>query len=178
MSKLTKKIARALVHAVADPRKFYYRKVAEFADGLRGKHILELGSGPLVKGKYYYSTRHLFHDSNNFLQSDIVKDFGHTIVDATKMDYANKFDAVLCLNVLEHIYDHRLAVDNLHKSLKKGGTLLVAVPFAYPLHDEPADHWRFTEHTLRKLFSKFKQVDISYKGIREFPFGYFLTATK
>jgi SAM-dependent methyltransferase len=174
----TKAVARSLVHLVADPRKFYYRKVSEFAGGIKNKKILELGSGPKVKNEYYYSTKHLFHKTNDFLQSDIVKDFGHPIVDVTKMKFINEFDAIMCLNVLEHVYEYQRAVQNLYRALKQGGTLVIAVPYAYPLHDEPGDYWRFSEHALRKILSDFKNVDISYKGKREFPFGYYVEAKK
>lgn len=180
MSNVSKKIARSVVHVVADPRKFYYQKVANIAAKQHGKEILELGSGPLVKGKYYYSVKYLFDESNNFVQSDINKEFGHPIVDATTMKYANKFDLLLCLNVLEHIYDHQKALTNIYKALRKNGLLVVAVPFAYPLHDEPGDYWRFTEYTLKRILSAqgFRKISIAHKGKREFPFGYFVTAIK
>jgi SAM-dependent methyltransferase len=178
MSKVTKTIARTLVHAVADPRKFYYRKVNAFAQDKRNKRILELGSGPLVHNKYYYSAKHLFDDSNDFVQSDINPEFGHPIVDATKMKHAREFDVILCLNVLEHVYEYQKAIDNIHKALKKGGTAVIAVPFSYPLHDEPGDYWRFTEHTLKQLLRRFTKINLAYKGKREFPFGYYVEATK
>lgn len=174
----TKAIARKLVHLVADSRAFYYGRVAHFAHNIKNKKILELGSGPKVKGSYYYSTKHLFDASNTFVRSDIVKKFGHPIVDATTMQHRNEFDVILCLNVLEHIYDYQKAVDNLYRALKKGGTLIIAVPFAYPLHDEPGDYWRFTEHALKKMCANFSRVSIAHKGKREFPFGYYLEATK
>lgn len=136
-------LARKLVHIVADTRKFYYAKVQAIASRTKRKKILELGSGPLVKGSYYFSTKQLFDQSNQFLQSDIDKSFGHPIVDVTKMKYVDEFDLILCLNVLEHVYDYQKAIANLHKALKKGGTLVIAVPAFYPLHDEPHDYLRF-----------------------------------
>jgi SAM-dependent methyltransferase len=175
---IAKLVARSLVHLVADSRKFYYSKVASFANEIKNMRILELGSGPKINDEYYYSTKHLFDISNEFIQSDVVKEFGHPVVDATNMKFAHEFDAILCLNVLEHIYEYELAIQNIYLALKPGGTLVVAVPFAYPLHDEPGDYWRFTEHGLRKMFSKFKIIEISYKGKREFPFGYYVEAKK
>lgn len=171
-------IARKLVHVVADTRKFYYKKLEAFARGKRNKKILELGSGYAVRGSYYYSAKHLFDDSNDFLQTDVVKKFGHKVVDATKMKYKNEFDIILCLNVLEHVYEYQEAISNLHTALKKNGTLIVAVPAFYPLHDEPGDYWRFTEHALRKMFSDFKRITITHKGKREFPFGYYIELKK
>lgn len=178
MNKVVTNIARGTVHKVTNIRGYQYAQVKKFAKEKTGKKILEIGSGPLVKGKYHYSTRHLFDDQNDFTQSDIVKKFGHPIIDVTKMEYSDKYDIILCLNVLEHVYEFQQAVENIHKALKKGGVAIVAVPMFYPLHDEPGDYWRFTEHTLRKLFADFRIIRFSYNGKREYPFTYYFEAVK
>lgn len=175
---LKKSIARKVVHLFVNPRGYYYKRVSAFAKNQKNKKILELGSGPLVKGKYFYSTKHLFESSNKFMQSDIIKDFGHPIIDITKVSYKNEFDIILCLNVLEHVYEYQKAIENMYRALKVGGKLIVVVPAFYPLHDEPHDYWRFTEHSLRKLFSGFSKVEITHKGKREFPQGYYLEIKK
>jgi 2-polyprenyl-3-methyl-5-hydroxy-6-metoxy-1,4-benzoquinol methylase len=148
------------------------------AEGKKNKKILELGSGRTVGNKHYYSAKHLFDEKNDFIQSDVVKDFGHQIVDVTKMKYNNEFDIILCLNVLEHVYDYEKAIKNIYQALKEGGTVAIAVPAFYPLHDEPHDYWRFTEHSLRKLLSGFKKVTVAHKGKRQFPLSYYVEAVK
>lgn len=178
MPKLTTKLTRNLVHAITNIRGYQYEQVKKFAADKKKKKILEIGSGPLVNGKWHYSTKQFFDETNDFTQSDIVKSFGHPIVDVTKMKYKNEFDIVMCLNVLEHVYEFQKAVTNIHAALKKGGTAVIAVPVMYPLHDEPGDYWRFTEHTLHKLFSDFKIVNFSYNGKREFPYTYYFEAKK
>ncbi len=172
------KIARTLTHTVTNIRPYQYSQLRKFSAGLKHKKILELGSGIPVKGLYAYSAIHLFDKENDFLQTDVNKKFGHKVVDATTMKYKDEFDVILCLNVLEHVYEYDKAVKNIHRALKKGGTAVVAVPVMYPLHDEPGDYWRFTEHALRKMFSDFKKIDLRYRGKREFPFTYYLEATK
>jgi SAM-dependent methyltransferase len=172
------KIARTVVHTVTNIRPYQYKQTSKFAKGLKNKKILELGSGIPVRGKYHYSAKHLFDDSNDFIQTDINKDFGHKVLDATTMKNKDEFDVILCLNVLEHVYDFQKAADNIYRALKKGGVAVVAVPTMYPLHDEPGDYWRFTEHSLRKMFSGFKQVELRYRGKRQFPYTYYLEAKK
>lgn len=176
--KLSKKVSRKIVHVFVKPRKHYYKKVSEYAQGVKGKKILELGSGPLVKGKYFYSAKHLFDKSNDFRQTDIVADFGHPIVDVTKIKMANEYDIIMCLNVLEHVYEFQKAINNMHKALKSKGSLIIVVPAFYPLHDEPHDYWRFTEHALRRMLKDFSSVAIEHKGVREFPTGYYIIAKK
>lgn len=45
------------------------------------------------------------------------------------------FDAVVCLEVLEHLTDEKLAVDEIRRVLKPGGELVVSVPHKGVLRD-------------------------------------------
>jgi SAM-dependent methyltransferase len=172
-------IIRTLMRVVFRLREFNDRCVREFAADVHGKKILEVGSGKKYKGRDYYSVRQHFDDSNTFIQSDIFPEFGHRIVDVTAMTEADEFDVILCLNVLEHVFDFRPAFANLHRALRPGGTLVVFVPVFYPLHDEPHDYWRYTEHALCRLLSDFAEVTFRRRGlVRQFPFAYYIEATK
>jgi len=172
------KLAKSTLHALSGNRKMYYSKVQGIAAGAFGKTVLEIGSGKQVNGKYSYSAQHLFTDAKQFIQTDINPEFGHKVLDITKMKDKSKYDIILCLNVLEHVYDFQTAVDNLHRALKKDGTLVVAVPFAFPLHDEPGDYWRFTEHSLQKILGNFSSTNLTHQRARRWPTGYFVAATK
>ena len=94
------------------------------------------------------------------------------------MSYENKFDVILCMNVLEHVYDFKRAIASIYKALKIDGYAIIFVPVFYPLHDEPGDYWRFTEHSLRRLLNKFKIVKFTHSGVRQFPFAYFIQVQK
>lgn len=59
------------------------------------------------------------------------------------------FDILLCTEVLEHVADWGKAFENLFRLGGKGCRLIVTCPFFYPLHAEPYDYWRPTEHSLR-----------------------------
>lgn len=59
------------------------------------------------------------------------------------------FDCVICGETLEHVNDSDLAVSEMSRVIKKGGTLLVSVPRGGHLSKE---HIRlFTKESLRKL---------------------------
>jgi SAM-dependent methyltransferase len=175
---MVEKIARKAIHIITGNRKANYKKVAEIAKSTDGMVVLEIGSGKQENGKYPYSTEHLFKNCKKFIQTDIIPEFGHKVLDITKFKDSNKYDLILCLNVLEHVYEYQKAVDNLHKALTKRGTLVIAVPFAFPLHDEPGDYWRFTEHSLRKILASFNEVKIQPHRSRRLPTTYFITAKK
>jgi SAM-dependent methyltransferase len=159
-------------------RKFHYRHLAGFASEIRGRVILEIGSGKLVGGEYAYSAQHLFEASNQFIRSDVVPSYGHRVIDITQLDASDEFDVILCLNVMEHVYDFRRAFDNLYRAVKPSGTAIVAVPGYYPLHDEPFDYWRFTEHALRRLMAPYRTIKVANSGFRRYPFAYFVRADK
>jgi len=49
----------------------------------------------------------------------------------------SSFDAILCTEVLEHVTDPLAAVDEFARLLRKGGVLLLTVPFASLVHFAP-----------------------------------------
>lgn len=71
--------------------------------------------------------------------------------DAGRLPLADaSVDAVLCLEVLEHVRDHQAALEQFALVLKPGGTLLLSMPFMYPVHDAPHDYQRLTVYGLRR----------------------------
>jgi len=59
-------------------------------------------------------------------------------------------DAVVCLEVLEHVRDPYCALAEFARVLKSGGTMLFSMPFIYPIHDAPHDFQRLTQYGLRR----------------------------
>lgn len=59
-----------------------------------------------------------------------------------------EFDTILCTNVIEHVEHAERAYSELSRVLKKGGTLIVSMPFLYPVHEAPYDFQRFTKFGL------------------------------
>jgi SAM-dependent methyltransferase len=70
------------------------------------------------------------------------------------------YDLVLCTQVLEHCNNPQRIVDECYRVLKPGGTLIVTVPSAYPVHGYPADNWRFMPDGLRYLLRAFSEVEV------------------
>jgi SAM-dependent methyltransferase len=154
------------------------RNVALLAQTVHDSKILELGSGRQDLGPDAYSMQPLFDPSNEFVQSDVVPDYGHAVVDATTMDFDSEFDVVICSNVLEHVYDYHAAVERIHRALKPGGRVVISVPVLFPYHDEPQDFWRFTEYGIRRVLERFSAVEVKHRGHRRLPFTLFVVATK
>jgi SAM-dependent methyltransferase len=67
---------------------------------------------------------------------------------------ANSFDTVFCSQVLEHVPEPGLSLQELMRVLKPGGYLVLSVPHLSWLHNEPHDYFRFTIHGIRFLFDR------------------------
>lgn len=173
-----KNLQKAIVHKITNIRKFQENKIREFSKNKSNLTILEIGSGKAVDNKYPYSFIDYFDKTNDFIQTDIDPIFGHKILDATKMKDSNKYDIVLCQNVLEHVYECQKVVDNVQRSLTKDGVAVFTLPFMYPLHDEPGDYWRFTEHSIKKMFEGYSKVKIQHNGKRKIAYCYYVEAVK
>lgn len=76
------------------------------------------------------------------------------------------YDHVLCINLLEHIYNFKSVVSESKRILKPDGQVVFAIPFLIQVHPSPHDHWRFTKETLEKIFSEagFDQVLVESVG--------------
>src|SRR6185436_17186982 len=61
------------------------------------------------------------------------------------------FDSALCNAVLEHIIDPERAMAELARVVRKGGHLVITVPFLQPYHPCPGDFRRYTADGLAQL---------------------------
>lgn len=75
----------------------------------------------------------------------------------------NTFDCVVCAEVLEHIHQPSLCIEQIKRVLKPAGVLLLSTRFIYPLHDRPFDYFRFTKYGLSHLLQQadFYPISIS-----------------
>ena len=81
------------------------------------------------------------------------------IGDAHRLPFGDgTIDAIVCTEVFEHLLDPAAAARELIRILKPGGRLVLTTRFCFPLHDRPADYWRFTSYTLARLFAPLDPV--------------------
>jgi SAM-dependent methyltransferase len=172
------RVGRWTANRLLGTRRWTDARAAELARDSTGLRVLEIGSGRQDLGTDAYSLKAVFPDVGEFVQSDVNPSFGHRVIDVTDMSLDQEFDLILCMNVLEHVFDVQTAVQNLRKALRPGGRLVIAVPFIYPYHDEPIDFWRITEHSLRELCRDFTSVEVRHKGPRRFPKGLLAVGTR
>ena len=79
--------------------------------------------------------------------------------DAHRLPFSDAtVDAIVCTEVFEHLLDPPAAARELMRVLKPGGKLVLTTRFCFPLHERPADHWRFTPYTLARLFAPLNPI--------------------
>ncbi len=84
--------------------------------------------------------------------------------DLEKTDLYDNFDLIICLAVLEHVYDPFKAIENLNKMLKINGKIFGYVPFLYHYHAPDnldfQDYFRFTKDSIAYILRDFKNIKI------------------
>lgn len=85
-----------------------------------------------------------------------------------------EIDAIICDQVLEHLKDSSKAIKEMHRVLKLGGLVYMALPFVAGYHSSPDDYYRLTKNGLEAImeqhgFQKLKS------GIRQGPTSAFLS---
>ena len=89
------------------------------------------------------------------------------IQDSHKLDYPNgNFNAVLSMDVLEHLEDESWAIKEVERILKPGGKFIIMVPayqFLWGVQDEVAHHYRrYTLGGLKKKIIGSGKLEISH----------------
>lgn len=73
---------------------------------------------------------------------------------------AAAYDKIVSMNTFEHIYNARLALEQVTTALKPGGTLIFAVPYLFRIHGHPDDYNRFTISWWSKTLEQLGYEDI------------------
>lgn len=84
-------------------------------------------------------------------------------VHATKLPDAAA-GVVLCLDTLEHVRNPIVACREIARITKPGGWALITTVFAFPIHDYPADYWRFTPECMAMLVGWFGTSAVGMRG--------------
>ncbi|MDQ6771103.1 MAG: class I SAM-dependent methyltransferase [Gemmatimonadota bacterium] len=103
---------------------------------------------------------------SHLITMDVVPDYGADVVcDIHAMSIAtDSLDSIIATEVLEHCRDPRLAVSEIYRVLRPGGTCIVTTRFICAFHPTPRDYYRFTWDSLEDIFSRFSKAEIIAHG--------------
>ncbi|MGK7344547.1 MAG: methyltransferase domain-containing protein [Candidatus Nitrospinota bacterium M3_3B_026] len=122
---------RKTLDALLEKHKPYYKGV-----------VLDVGGrdrGAFAKPKQDVD-KWIFADIEEKHNPDIVLDIANMkgVVDDKSVDCIN------AINLFEHVYDMRRALEECVRVLKVGGVIIISVPFLVPVHADPYDFQRWT----------------------------------
>lgn len=132
----------------------------------KGLRILDAGAG---EQKYKVFCKHLNYVSQDFAQYDGIGDgkgLQTNSWDQSKLDIVsdiksipeddNSFDAIMCVEVFEHLPEPVLAIKEFSRLLKSGGSLIITAPFCSLTHFAPFHYYSgFNKYFYEKLLAEY-----------------------
>src|SRR5215470_11662709 len=86
------------------------------------------------------------------------------VANAESLPFPNStFDLAICTQMLEYAPCPQQVVNEIHRVLAPGGTLLLSAPSIFP-RDSQSDRWRFFPAAYRTLMAQFSEVEILPEG--------------
>jgi len=144
---------------------YYLKNHEDFRDRIlsqiqKSDNVLDIGMAMREKHKKIISNILETLDINDFGDyPDIICDI---CSDITGLE--NKYDKIICIAILEHVYDPASAIKNLRLMLKDKGVIYGYVPYLYHYHAPKnlkfQDYFRFSKDALAYLFKDFKEIEL------------------
>lgn len=153
-----------------NPLEYSIQTFIRSADSASGRSvILDAGAGEARFARYFEEHLYVALDSG---VGDRNWDYSRISVcaDLTSIPLASaRVDAVLNIQVLEHVPHPREVLREIHRVLKAGGKLYLTAPQGWHEHQQPHDFFRFTRYSLETLLegAGFREIRIEPLG------GYF-----
>ena len=120
--------------------------------------VLDFGQSARTDRKYFVNIEYRTCDIDPTMRPDLVADICdlHMVADGS-------FDGVICIAVLEHVYDPFKAVAEIHRILRPGRLFFGFLPFLYPYHAKRGhyeDYYRFSRAGVAHLLKSFAGTQI------------------
>ncbi|MEN9519386.1 MAG: hypothetical protein RLZZ381_1974 [Cyanobacteriota bacterium] len=146
ISRIKTKIEQSLLQNSS--RIYLYNRNQEFASQIKlDSLVLDAGAGNApyqeLFANFNYETADKFDSSCKYV-CDLV---------AIPVE-DERFDCIVCNQVLEHLPEPKQALKELCRVLKTGGEIICTTPFFYEEHLQPNDFYRYTQFGSAYLFQE------------------------
>lgn len=130
-------------------------------DEFNGKRVLEVGSRYINGSVRPFVER--FLKPREYIGIDIEPGkFVDLLLPAEKIvEYFGEmsFDVIISTELLEHVRDWRLVINNMKKVVREGGYIYITTrSIGFPYHGYPYDFWRYEIDDMKKIFSDFNII--------------------
>jgi len=124
-----------------------------FAESVRpGARVLDAGAG---SAPYRALFQHAEYETADFEQLDKAYAPSTYVCDLASIPVEDqRFDHVVFNQVMEHLPDPVAVLEELHRVMKPGGTIICTCPLFYHEHEAPYDFHRFTQYAHRLHFEQ------------------------
>lgn len=133
---------------------WFVDEVAENSGLFEEKRILEVGSKyvrPLVE-KLCRPREYVGVDIEKGMYVDVVLPAEQLVERFGK----GSFDVVISTELLEHVKDWRLVINNMKDVLKHNGIIFISTrSYGFPYHGYPHDYWRYEIEDMKRIFQDF-----------------------
>lgn len=133
-------------------RKGLFENIFALAKYISGK-TLDIGCGQKPYEKLFNSSRYVGLEIDT-LENKKNKRADYFYDGKTFPFRDDEFESVIVSEVFEHIFNPDDFLNEIHRVLKPGGTLLITVPFVWDEHEQPNDYARYTSFGLRHILEK------------------------
>lgn len=133
-------------------RRALWMAISRASGSLQGR-LLDVGCGSMPYRELFQVAGYIGLD----IDSETARQRGMADVfyDGTRFPFGDgEFQAVLCNQVLEHVFHPDEFVREIHRVLAPGGRLLLTVPFVWDEHEQPFDFARYSSFGLQALLAR------------------------
>ena len=119
-----------------------------------GARVLDAGAGEGRYRRYFSAQRYCGVDLG---VGDAAWDYSglQALADLTRLPFRDgAFAAALNVVTLEHLREPARALAEISRTLAPGGTLLLAAPQDWEIHQAPHDYFRYTRHGLDHMLAQ------------------------
>ncbi len=127
-----------------------------------GDKLLDAGAGECKWGEHFPDVDYI---SLDYKVGDEEWDFSPVQIHANLNESIpledNSIDAIISIQVLEHLSNPQQALNEMFRVLKPGGHLFFTTPLCYQEHQQPWDFFRYTRYGLRHI-TEAAGFDVTY----------------
>ncbi|MCO5144083.1 MAG: class I SAM-dependent methyltransferase [Oligoflexia bacterium] len=129
-----------------------YKEMQSFSTQLNGK-VLDIGCGSKPYENLFKVSKYIGLELDSDRNRQNTKaDFFY---DGKSFPFKeNEFDFIICNQVLEHVFEPNLFLQEVRRVLKPTGKALFTIPFLWDEHEQPIDYARYSSFGIKHLVEK------------------------